>query len=196
MLPTHPQQDDLGFVTKIAKHVWRQYRCHQIELDDLIGTGFIALLTCKQRFEPAYGVTLYQYANRQVIGAMRDFIISHRLKRASETHGGNNQRPRAAHLRFAIERLALRKMHRGQIIDRACDLRTEIITRDMRRQFKRSLRRLLDDRQYKIIVYKFVLAYDDRQTGALLGLSTRSICVHRKRALHILREKKHEWYYH
>lgn len=74
----------MPLVRRIAKRISRLVR--SVDLDDLIGDGCIGLIRAVDRFDPAYGTTLEQYAGRLILGKILNGIrrmdpISERARR-------------------------------------------------------------------------------------------------------------------
>lgn len=72
----------LGLVQSIAREVHRRLG-GRIDLDDLVGEGYLALVRCRDRFDPATGATFATFAYRRIEGSMLD--LARRRFRMSES---------------------------------------------------------------------------------------------------------------
>lgn len=63
-----------AMVRTCARRVAREVRISSVEIDELVGEGYVGLLEAKKRFEPSRGVKLEAFAYPRVRGRMIDWV--------------------------------------------------------------------------------------------------------------------------
>lgn len=84
-------QDEIEYVTKIARRIYNSNNCNGLTVNDLINEGWIMLQEKKQRYNQSHprDATLETYAYKGVKGAMLDLIKSYRPRGyRSQFHAG------------------------------------------------------------------------------------------------------------
>ena len=63
---------------RMVIEITRDFRRNGLNMDDLIGEGYVGLMRAICRFDPDNGALFSAYARRCIISAIREYILSHR----------------------------------------------------------------------------------------------------------------------
>lgn len=145
----------------------------QIDKQDLVDAGYLALVEAAQKFDPTRGVTLEQYAMQKVRGAMWDTVRRGNWREMS-------------HLQLPDERAGEKQENEGAAAPLSAiahRLDPEAVLEEKRRQeLATTAMECLSDRE-RLVVQRFYAGDGLGEIAEDLGLCKATICIAHRQAL-------------
>lgn len=152
----------------------------RIDIDELIGYGYLVLVECAMRFDKSRCASFRTYAGHRIRGGIKDALycedmIPRAARRTAEKNGTSHRLPRVVSLDVPRESSSgdtSKSSWSDILIDRSPDVFTHLTQHEFPEDFTKTLQR----RERQVLRLCFVDGMNTQGAADKLGLSQRAIC--------------------